>query len=423
MKKIMLIACLLASNFLFAQTSNLPKTIKVFIDCSNGGQCFQEFIRQEIPIVDFVRDRLDADVHVIVTTQYNSSGAVQYSLNFVGRNACAKFQDTIQYSVPPSAIDDESRNLFVSKLKIGLVPFLNRTCQMDNINITYNKPNEEEKEKTIGSKDPWNYWVFQLGANGYLNGNQNYFEGSAYFNISADKETEQTKTNIYLSNSEQVQKFNDGTQTYRYDFQDYNAGVEHYKKINKHLGLGGGINAANSLFSNYKFQVGGTANIEYSIFPYKDFNTKRWVFIYNIGPFFNQYYDTTLYLKTKELQFQQTLGSIFSYIQPWGSTHVGVFWSNFLTDFNKNNLSLNGALQFKIAKGLNFAIWGNYTFVRNQINIRKGDIDINQLLVKNQELLSSYDFNLGVGIKYRFGSKFNTAVNPSFRGLNYSINL
>jgi hypothetical protein len=109
--------------------------------------------------------------------------------------------------------------------------------------------------------------------------------------------------------------------------------------------------------------------------------------------------------------------------QTWGSINVGAFWRNLLNDWKKNSLSFNGAITTRLVKGLNFAFWGNYNFVRNQINIRKGDASIDQLLAKNREILSSYQFNIGVGLSYRFGSKFNSAVNPAFNGLNYNINL
>lgn len=93
-----------------------------------------------------------------------------------------------------------------------------------------------------------------------------------------------------------------------------------------------------------------------------------------------------------------------------------------MQDWQKNNLSFRGAVSLKVAKGLNMAVWGNYNFVRNQINIRKGDATIDQLLAQNREILSNYNFEIGVGMSYRFGSKFNDAVNPSFKGMSYSIN-
>lgn len=40
------------------------KRVRVFLDCSS---CFQDFVRTELLFVDDVRDRTEADVHVLVT--------------------------------------------------------------------------------------------------------------------------------------------------------------------------------------------------------------------------------------------------------------------------------------------------------------------------------------------------------------------
>ncbi len=73
-------------------------------------------------------------------------------------------------------------------------------------------------------------------------------------------------------------------------------------------------------------------------------------------------------------------------------------------------------------RGLNFAIWGSYGLIHDQIALRKGTASRDELLVKTRELKSKYNYNLGVGVSYRFGSILNNFINPAFRGLNYSIN-
>jgi len=71
---------------------------------------------------------------------------------------------------------------------------------------------------------------------------------------------------------------------------------------------------------------------------------------------------------------------------------------------------------------LNFAIWGNYGLIHDQIALRKGTASGDELLVKNREKKFNYNYNLGVANSYRFGSILNNFINPAFRGLNYSIN-
>src|SRR5690606_8968698 len=48
-----------------------PERLAVFLDC---GFCDERFIRQEMTYVDYVRDRVVADVHVLVTRQNTGGG-------------------------------------------------------------------------------------------------------------------------------------------------------------------------------------------------------------------------------------------------------------------------------------------------------------------------------------------------------------
>ena len=72
MKKLAACIC-----FLFMVTASYSQNgsdkIKVFLDCTQSWLCDFDYVRSEIRLVDFVRDRFDADVHVLVNTQNNSS--------------------------------------------------------------------------------------------------------------------------------------------------------------------------------------------------------------------------------------------------------------------------------------------------------------------------------------------------------------
>ncbi|MBA2671194.1 MAG: hypothetical protein H0U67_12545, partial [Gemmatimonadetes bacterium] len=74
MKQLWLVLLLVGSVFLpnvsWSQTpeSATQDALRIFLDC-NGPGCDFDFFRTEITFVDYVRDRADADVHVLVTTQ------------------------------------------------------------------------------------------------------------------------------------------------------------------------------------------------------------------------------------------------------------------------------------------------------------------------------------------------------------------
>lgn len=414
---------ILAALFLLVLPAAAQKPdLQVFLDCSNGGNCFHDFMRQELRPIQFVRDRLDADVHILYTEQWNSNGSRRTTLYLIGRKSFEHMQDTLAFSVDPNATENEQRQQLLRELQIGLFPFVAHTDLRNQLTCGI-----QQKDSTqlipAAIKDPWNYWVFQVGINGNSNGNQNYRYSNANGYLTANRETANSRSNLYVNVSAEQQRYDDGQDIYQYRFQTYNLGAEYLTKRTEHWGIGLGGAFYNSLFSNYLYRFYAAPKVEYSIFPYAEFNTKRWVFSYEVGPMSNHYYDTTILFRKKEFLFQQNLSSIGSWTQPWGSINLGMFWSNYMNDFRKNRLEISGGISTRLAKGLNFAVWGNYAFQHDQINIRKGDATLDQLLVKNRELLSDFNYFIGVGLSYRFGSKNNSLVCPVFKGLSYSINL
>jgi hypothetical protein len=59
---------------------------------------------------------------------------------------------------------------------------------------------------------------------------------------------------------------------------------------------------------------------------------------------------------------------------------------------------------------------GRYTTTHDQIALRKGDVSIEELLLRRTELASEYSFNLSVGLSFTFGSVYSNVVNPRFGG-------
>ncbi len=417
MKKFLALAFVLISVYASAQQIN---KINVFLDCTQG--CDFDYVRSEVKMVNFVRDRFDADVHVLLNSQRSSSGGQQSTMAFIGQKRFQNTVDTLTYFTDPTSTEDEQRKKLVQYLSLGLVQYLAKGGRADKLKITY--ADDASDSKIAPTKDPWNYWVFSFGANGSINGSQTYKSNSFYGNISADKETENWKINLEFSGNRNVEKYIDdsGVES-KFTRKQYYGNTQVAKSIDSHWSYGLSASFTNSLFSNLRSSFSFKPKIEYSLFPYSTFNNQRIVAQYMVGNVYNNYYDTTIYLKTKESQIQQNLNLIASFTKPWGSINVGFFYANYFDDFSKNNISFNGAVSWKIVKGLNFALWGNYGLIHDQIALRKGGISRDDLLVKTKELRSSYQYNMGVGFSYRFGSVLNNIVNPRFRGLCYSINL
>ena len=74
----------LAATPLFAQTAaGTPVRLRVFLDCGN---CYQDYLRDQIKWVDFVRQAQDADVHLLDNSNETGGGGREVLLRFVGNN-------------------------------------------------------------------------------------------------------------------------------------------------------------------------------------------------------------------------------------------------------------------------------------------------------------------------------------------------
>ena len=127
---------------------DLKKTaVKVFLDCDD---CDLDFIKTEITFVNYVRDRLEAQVHVLITTQSTGGGGQEYTLTFIGQNECQDLRDVQKYFSSKTDTDDETRRGLVKTLKLGLMSFVARTPIACRIAVDYARP-----EAGAAGRDRW----------------------------------------------------------------------------------------------------------------------------------------------------------------------------------------------------------------------------------------------------------------------------
>lgn len=420
MKKLIQIMFLLfIAQLTFAQTNT--KT-RVFVECSQTWLCDFDYMRSELGMVDFVRDRFIADVHVQVNTQFSSSGSEQNSIIFKGQNIFLNQNDTLTYYNEATMSDDDKRKKMVKCVTLGLIKYISHTKIADDIVITYNKPADSDTNTTTIQKDPWNYWIMSLGANGFFDGDANYKSQSIYGYINADRETEKTKTNIGISYQYQRNEFViSDEETVVKENPQIDSYVNYINKINQHWGYGIFTSYKKSEFSNYKTNLNVLPKIEYDVFDYQDYNSQRLVLNYGVGMQYNDYDDTTIFFKTKQTLMMHNAAIISSFTKPWGSINLGAFYNSYLYDFTKYSLSFSGSVNWNIFKGFKFAIGGNYNITRNLIQLSKEDATRDEVLLQQKQLNSQYNYFFGVGISYQFGSKFSNYINPAFKGLSWNL--
>ena len=421
MKKILQILSLLLIAQLTLAQSN-AKT-KIFIECTNSWFCDFDYLRTELGMVDFVRDRFIADVHVQVNTQFNSSGSEQNTIVFKGQNTFLNQDDTLTYFNASTLSDDDKRKKMVQSVTLGLIKYISHTEAANNIVITYTQPAKEDTVKKGQQKDPWNYWIMSLGANGFFDGDANYKSQSIYSYVNAARETEKTKTNIGISYNYQKNKFViSDEETVTTENPKFNCYVNFINKLNEHWGYGIFGTYVKSEFSNYDINLSVIPKVEYDVFKYKDFNNQRVVINYGLGVQYNNYKDTTIFYKTEETLLVQNAAVISSINKPWGNINVGTYYNSYLYDLSKYSLSFSGSVNWNIFQGFKFAVGGSYSITHNLIQLSKQGATRDEVLLQQRQLNSQHSYFFGVGISYQFGSKFSNYINPAFKGLSWGLN-
>jgi hypothetical protein len=153
-----------------------------------------DYIRKEIPYINYVRDIKDAGVYIISTNQNTGSGGKEYSYFFVGQHENAGMVDTLKFNAGPDETTDETRQKSVNTLKMGLMRYVAKTPLSKYMKISFTEP-----LKSSVSTDKWDSWVFRSSIYGYLQGEQTRKEQYLSGSLSANRITENCKRIINIT--------------------------------------------------------------------------------------------------------------------------------------------------------------------------------------------------------------------------------
>lgn len=391
----------------------------VYVDCRTWG-CDHDFFRSEITFVNYVRDRTAADIHVLVTAQNTGGGGRQYMLNFIGQNEFQGQADTLTYTALQSATDDDRRRGLAHTIKLGLIRYAAQSSLADAIRIEFDAPdtsstgdNGEGSAENI--QDPWDHWVFDIGADGSADLESQQREIEFGLNFSADRTT-----------AEWIMSFNIGTEytQERFEFDDdveeeisrqVDFRVFFAKSFGPHLsfGLRGGFEHAPGGENHERsFDLGPA--IEFSVFPYAQSNRRQLRIQYSTAFDAVAYQELTVFNRLEDRLYEQELSVSYAVAQPWGSIGVGVSGSHYFSHPDKYNVRLNGQLDIQLTSNLSFRVDGDGSLVKDQFALPLDEVEAGDCLVGRCQLPTSYEARFSLGLGYTFGSIFNNVVNTRF---------
>jgi hypothetical protein len=385
------------------------KALRVYIDCDLCGSDDFDYIRTEIAFVNYVRDRKEAQVHILITTQETGSGGTEFTITFIGQHEYAGNNDTLKYVSKKDDTDDIVRQGNVRVMKLGLMRYVAKTPQAEQIAIAYSKP---AAQKVV--VDKWNYWVFSLNLDSYLNGQKSTNLVSLYGSVSANRVTPAWKINLSVNANYFESNFDLGDRT----ISSFSRGRSFYglavKSFDEHWSIGLSGSAFSSTFSNTDWGLNIAPAVEYNLFRYAESTRRQLRFLYRAGYNDAQYDEETIYDKTSEALFNQELSITLDVKQPWGSVRASLQSSNYFHDFNKNRAELFGELSLRLFKGVSFRVFGDVSRIRDQLSLPKGGASPEEILLQRRQLATQYSYFASIGLSYTFGSIYNNVVNPRF---------
>jgi hypothetical protein len=126
------------------------------------------------------------------------------------------------------------------------------------------------------------------------------------------------------------------------------------------------------------------------------------------------YDSVTIYDKLEETLLDHRLIVAAEATQPWGAVFGSLTASQYLSDPSKYRIDGFMYSNLRITRGLNLNFEIGYTMYRDQINLKKGTADPQEVLLRLRQLQTGYSYYGSVGISYTFGSVFQNVVNPRF---------
>jgi hypothetical protein len=245
--------------------------LRVFLDC-NTFQCDSDHFRTEIDFVNWVRDRTLADVHLIVTSNQTGGGGNVFTLDFIGQGDLQGDDDELALTVIATDTEDEVLTALTGVMAAGLARYSAAIGQAASVAISAIDPGGVSTDELVGAEqvdDPWNFWVFEIGADIELEGedfeNQRQYEGR--FDASRTTETWKFELDAFGSwTREEIQL--DSGEVEIDERNNWNVDFLLARAIGAQwsLGLVAGAGASSRL--NQEFGADASVALEYSFLPY-----------------------------------------------------------------------------------------------------------------------------------------------------------
>jgi hypothetical protein len=293
-----------------------------------------DYIKSEITFVNYVRDRTEADIQLIITCQTTGDGGKEYCLTFQGLGSYHDIGLVLKHTTAPDATDDEVRKALVDTIKRGLVPYVSCTKLRDWLSVEFTPPSEP-----TAVSDPWRNWVFSVSLYGYANGVKSY--SYLYYDLCPDirRVTENQKIEFGGDLTANERRYVLDSSVVVARSRGYNVYAIYAQKLTNHFAAGTWGEYLTNDYSNVRLGFAAAPRFEYNLVPYSEYVRHKIFIRFVPSVVYRCYFDTTLYDRMGETRFSNELTLGVNMTRPWGTIELSVTGSHYLHDFSKNHLS------------------------------------------------------------------------------------
>jgi uncharacterized protein DUF481 len=406
----LVLACVLPSSVL-AQDAN--GRLKVYLDCDN---CFGDYIREEVDMVEYVRDPAEADVHILVSRSDTGSGGTERAVALIGVGRFKGLDFKSRALSQSGDTEDTQRQRLATAITIGLLNYLSSDGVSGGLTVEVEQTAQPGQAGPV--TDPWNFWVMSVQGSIAMTGEESSRELDLGAEIAADRITEDWKITFGAEIEHRREDFDlDEDEPLRAERNERDFDALVALSLNDHWSVGGRASLESSTFENVAIRSFTGPAIEYNLFPYSQYTRRQLRLGYALGPYYARYREETLLFRVSDRMTQQQASITLDQREPWGSLQAEVEYSTFLPDASLYRIQLEGEVNVRLARGLSLALELATSRIRDQLSIPRRGVTPEEVLLRLRRLRSGYEYDLQIGLTYTFGSIFNTIVNPRFGNL------
>ena len=415
-----------------AAAASSTGVLRVRLTCRG---CDLEFLKTTIGFADFVEDATaPADVDIV------ASGAEltnqPWRLTFEGLGRFAGRDRVLFLSTHSMGTATEIRRELARVLRLGLVEYATETAAGPQLDVTFRRGspapslvvvNIEGSEldvsvrqfpgvpDSVPTNDRWNHWIFYLNLEADGDGERSSLTRDYHVSTSANRTTAGWKFRIGASRSLSRSAFtvSDG-RTVSTRLSDWGAESLMVKSLGSHFALAVTSSVGGSTFSNEQLVARVSSGIEYDIFPYGESTRRSLTIQYTAGEAYYEYGSETIFGKLTEKVAQQALNVSLGLKQPWGQLGSTFAFRQQLTDLDRTRMTFVANLSVRLTRHLALISSGNYSRIRDQFTLEKGEITDEELLLRQRQLATGHRYGVSAGLSFTFGALSNAIVNPRF---------